>query len=304
MRVTDLEAGLKQEQQRATQLANDRDRLRVENTNLRSNRQDLLDLAVVQATRPLYTEIEKLQKERERRLSMTLWLLIPAVIFGLVVGLLLTATPASAFEITLHDDCVASTPGAEIFTFADTAWDQYSQPDAPMQYSSVLVEYGAVNLTAYTVTRDGFGLVANSWMADGEVIRSILRVCFSFDEDVSYTASGSFDVVARLTGRAVLHGALYGPWLALYDNYQETVEPLPNKSFVMSGPLTGVLEAGLRYEYLAKIVTGVHEEGTASGVVNIQFTPILAPGAVPEPGAGVALLAGAALLAWLHRRVS
>jgi len=130
---------------------------------------------------------------------------------------------------------------------------------------------------------------------------------FTVDEDVNYTAAGSFSVVSPDRRFVYLYGLLFDWDLNsfVFESWQRSVST-PNESFTLgqsggdesntsSGSLAGTLIAGHHYEfyisaYVSSRISPSTTPATASGVLSLHLSQ--APEVPSSTPVGIALLGG------------
>jgi hypothetical protein len=190
----------------------------------------------------------------------------------------------------------------------DSASDvDFAYPAAvPYSYTSTSVDGGASSESEYNFSNLGFDITLDHSRVsgDGGISRSYGSIYFSVDNDVDFTALGSYSVVDPDGRRAHVYAYLYDQTSDsyLFQSLQQS-DATPNESFTLGGTggdfnnlqlgsLTGTLIAGhdynLYYNAYIQALPSTTSGATASGSFSLVFP-------APEPGTG--LLLGMGLLA-------
>jgi hypothetical protein len=179
----------------------------------------------------------------------------------------------------------------------------------PFAFTSTSTDGGSLTESAYDLSDSGFEVTVDQTRVSALNGRAQAfgTVYFSVDEDVSYTASGSYAAVDA-DGRRLLYLSFLEDHTvagtSLYRSLQES-RATPNESFTLgftegdfenenTGSLTGTLLAGHQYAwfhaaYLVASPTASTSSASGSGNFALTFA------AIPEPNTG--LLVGLGLVA-------
>jgi hypothetical protein len=238
----------------------------------------------------------------------------------LLLGVLcwVPATSASALAITLNGYSASNlTTYARDAVGAD-AWETLYPASTGYLDSSSVVDGAASATSRYLLSDSGFGITFEHARTPTIDTRgqSYGYVYFRVDEDVVYTALGTYTVVDSTTafshGRTViLESQIYDLTTSsfVYLDHQDS-RRTANESFtlgdgggdfdnVLSGSLTGTLVAGHDYRFFYQAMidaypVGLNYSATATGFVSLSFVP------VPESSTGT--LVGIGMVALASRR--
>ena len=239
-----------------------------------------------------------------------------AILLAAALSCLATG-PATALMVTLN-----SFETSRMFTHANDQSGsgnvEYLYPSMiPYSDTSSVTLGGASSTSTYSFSSGGFDITFDHARVGtaGSFAVSWSLISFSVDEDVAYTASGSYDAVdsdgRRVSFYAHLEEKPSGNYL--FRSLQTSLQT-PDESFSLlgnggdhenesSGSPTGVLIAGRSYELSYDVLVqaapaGSSTAATASGQLSLNFA------SVPEPGTGLLVGLGLALLGFMEQRTN
>jgi hypothetical protein len=234
----------------------------------------------------------------------------------LTLAVLLPVHVATAYTITLSgtDTSILETRAYQ-GTGGATTFEALNPASLPYSYTSSSIDRGASSESEYDLSNDAFDITLDHYRLStyGSYGWSTGDIYFSVDQDVNYTASGSYTAVDA-DGRLIdLRAWLYDITgiSMLFDSTQQS-RSTPDESFTLglteadyaplnsfSGSLTGTLVAGhdYRFHYFAMLLANPSSSttaATASGSVSLTF--------IPEPSTALLLALGIVGLAARRRR--